>query len=48
MLYLMLDAPPLDSPTVEQVAHPYFRTPDDGMWCILLDGVEVGGSTSIV
>lgn len=25
----------------EKVAHPYFRTPDDGMWCILLDGVEV-------
>ncbi|CAM9671021.1 unnamed protein product [Ectocarpus fasciculatus] len=25
-----------------KVVHPYFRTPDDGMWCILLEDVEVG------
>ncbi|CBJ31667.1 conserved unknown protein [Ectocarpus siliculosus] len=25
-----------------KVVHPYFRTPDDGMWCVLLEDVEVG------
>ena len=27
-----------------QVYHPYFRAPDDGQWCIILDQVEVGGN----
>eukprot|EP00904_Undaria_pinnatifida_P011653 jgi/Undpi1/7618/HiC_scaffold_23.g10091.m1 len=25
-----------------KVYHPYFRAPDDGQWCIILDQVEVG------
>ncbi|CAM9590104.1 unnamed protein product, partial [Ectocarpus sp. 12 AP-2014] len=25
-----------------KVVHRYFRTPDDGMWCVLLEDVEVG------
>ncbi|CAM9486148.1 unnamed protein product [Ectocarpus sp. 13 AM-2016] len=25
-----------------KVVHPFFRTPDDGMWCVLLEDVEVG------
>lgn len=25
-----------------KVDHPFFRAPTDGLWCILLDGVEVG------
>ncbi|CAM9894381.1 unnamed protein product, partial [Scytosiphon promiscuus] len=27
---------------VVEVECPFFRAPDDGMWCVLLDGVEVG------
>lgn len=50
LLDLMLDTPPpppVACPTAGQVVHPYFRTPNDGMWCILLDGVEVGKRTSV-
>lgn len=24
-----------------QVNHPFFRAPDDGCWCVLVDGVQV-------